>query len=130
MIQEQFVSLETARLLKQKGFDEICNMEYGYEDGKGYVLQKWIIYDGEIKNSQLIEEACTAPSQSLAMRWLREEKQLFIEVATDIKPSLVGMCFRVGVYDMSIDCLFEKDNIDTYEDACEYAIKYCLERLL
>lgn len=38
--------------------------------------------------------------------------------------------FRAGVYNQNIECLWEKDSFETYEDAAESAIKYTLENLI
>ena len=38
--------------------------------------------------------------------------------------------FRPTIYDNDLDCLWESDNFSTYEQACEAAIKHCLEHLI
>lgn len=80
-ITEDYVSLETAKLLREKGFDEICDFEYGLPDvDKGYVLQKLVINNGQVRNSDLIDEAYTAPTQSIALKWLREVHNWYIDI--------------------------------------------------
>lgn len=121
MIQEQYVSFETAKVLKEKGFDEWCQMGY---NGEGKLLP-FI----NMENSRLLPEypcKASAPTQSLVMRWLREVHNI------DVTPMFyeVRQCY---VYRISVNGKFNKDDIDgfiSYEEACESAIKYCLERLI
>ena len=56
MIEEQFVSFDTARMLKEAGFDVPCEKWYG-ESG--------FFMSGNYKE-------CKCPTQALAERWLRE----------------------------------------------------------
>ena len=77
-MEDELVSLETAMLLKEKGFNEPCS--YYYENNELYKLG---YYHGEgtgfVRNNSPIdgrflceEMQCTAPTQSLAQKWLRE----------------------------------------------------------
>ena len=78
MITEDYVSFETAKLLKEKGFNEICKYEYSVPNvDKGYVLQRFF---KPIKNSELIDDAYTAPTLGMAMKWLRELKRCIIVI--------------------------------------------------
>lgn len=128
MIKEVFVSLEVARLLKEKGFDEICSFEWGVPiiDG-GFVLQKWSINNGQIKNSDLIDDAYAAPTHQMAMAWLREEYKLLISIGIEDD----------GYYNIiqNIENKIFYDSLDgygfcSYDEAVEAALKYSLENLL
>ena len=77
-MEDEIVSFETAMLLKEKGFNEPCS--HYYEDNDLYKLG---YYHGEgtgfVRNNSPIdgrflceEMQCTAPTQSLAQKWLRE----------------------------------------------------------
>lgn len=61
-IQEDYVSFEVAKLLKEKGFDQNCATYY--LDG-----QVWRHYHGEVipKSKQIY----AAPTQAVAIKWLR-----------------------------------------------------------
>lgn len=137
MIKEDYVSFETAKLLKEKGFDEICNYEWGApEIDKGHVLQKWTIYGGQIKNSDLIDEAYAAPTLQMAMKWLREKHSIFI--ATEFGWFHGDYEYQASVVKMNPTIPPTLDSIDhikgfrnkTCEIACEESIKYCLTNLI
>ena len=62
MIEEQFVSFETAKLLKEAGFNEPCR--YNYDNVGGF---RWFKI-GEPTPKGWVP----CPTQALAARWLRE----------------------------------------------------------
>ena len=64
MIEEQFVSFDTAKLLKEAGFDVPCTSQY--TEGKCI----WNV--GYPYNLNQDEFGYSCPTQSLAARWLRE----------------------------------------------------------
>ena len=63
MIEEQFVSFDTAKLLKEAGFDEVCSWAY-------YRAYNWCLIHE--RNSKLCLGYYSRPTQALAARWLRE----------------------------------------------------------
>lgn len=136
-ITEDYVSLETAKLLREKGFDEICDFEYGVPDvDKGYVLQKFY---KPIKNSELIDTAYTAPTLQMAMKWILYIKHYFIQIMLDSWALGNHLGYYVVIQDVNSDfeevspCFDddpEKVFFDTYEEALQSAIKYTLEKLI
>lgn len=70
----ELVTLETAKLLKEKGFNEFCEFAYADEDLHIMGLHS--------TNSFFNEIGCgyTAPTKSIAQKWLRETKNLHIEI--------------------------------------------------
>lgn len=99
---EDYCSLDTVKLLKEKGF-------IGYE----YLR----------------------PTLSIAMKWLREVHGIHI--------SITPLSFEDGIFwmykiiklwsDNNCSELHRSDSrvgFNTYEEACESAIKYCLENLI
>ena len=68
MIEEQFVSFDTAKMLKEAGFDVPCNSYYELEDGE--VVRKDSI--GSSDYNAYEDTVCSRPTQALAARWLRE----------------------------------------------------------
>ena len=117
MITEDYVSFETAKLLKEKGFDEYC---YGYYYEPNHLRHSTF----DITNSELESESYSAPTLQMAMKWLREVHNIAIETEWEhlwyayIKP----MTSNEEDY---YQCESSK-----YEEACEAAIKYCLENLI
>ena len=67
MIKERYVSLEVARLLKDKGFDEECTKLYNINNGLVFEVD-------EIHNSELSEfsDLITRPTQAMACDWVEE----------------------------------------------------------
>lgn len=132
MITEDYVSFETAKLLKEKGFDCLCH-SYFRKDNP----------------NNLVKETCGAnwndtpfftsrPTLQMAMKWLREVHKLYVEVVPnpfnfehqDIQDG--WGCEVTHLSDLSYDGNYEffQKKYSTYEEACEEAIKYCLKHLI
>ena len=128
MIQEAYVSFETAKLLKEKGFDENTLMVYmSYGD-----LCKCNRYDS-IRNSNYNDITknyfeCTAPTHQMAMKWLREVHNIDICVFP-YQSDYISYSYKVKIYKNKEIYLTITDS-KTYEDAVEEAIKYSLENLI
>lgn len=120
MITEDYVSSETAYLLGIKGFNEVC-FKYTL-DGKIYDYDEGD--DGEIG----------VPTIQMAMKWLREIHNLHIMVdCIGFENYLPTIQFTHSCKDVKFESKINKlggNGFDTYEEACEEAIKYCLENLI
>ena len=70
MIHEEICTYEVCKLAKEKGFNEKCYFYY----------QKGVINTDGCFNryNKGVEYICSAPTQSLLQRWLREEKAIAI----------------------------------------------------
>ena len=135
MITEDYVSFETAKLLKEKGFDVPCFAYY-------YVMphKTVIAYDKDFpKNSDLCliyanMEFGSMPTLQMVMKWLREIHGLHIQVFYDMEKSAFGTSIIPTMYPISDKIEQNALSFDykgiTYEEACEAAIKYCLENLI
>ena len=64
MIEEQFVSFETAKMLKEAGFDVPCTSQYT-DNGFGWDNLSQVNYNS-------CESLFSRPTQALAARWLRD----------------------------------------------------------
>lgn len=86
MIKERYVSLEVAKLLRDKGFDEECTKTYNISNGQMYI-------GGETCNSELTEisELITAPTQSMACDWIEET----FNISTEVWVGIIG--YRVSI---------------------------------
>lgn len=72
---EELVTLETAKLLKEKGFNKFCS--FAYIDEYCNLMSVHTI-------NSLIDKmglGYSAPNQSFAQKWLRETKNLHIEIS-------------------------------------------------
>ena len=116
MITEDYVSFETAKLLKEKGFDGVVQLHYNNLSGKIY------------SSNPITKNCIKAPTIQMAMKWLREVHNI------DIFPWKIGK----GIYSCAIfnsntgqDLSSDKDfPSEKYEETAEAAIKYCLEKLI
>ena len=132
MITEDYVSFETAKLLKEKGFDEPCSNRYyethsGFDLGldPGYTNSHWedIYKDMGVRNY-------SAPTLQMAMKWLRE-KELYINVwadPKDVEHDNFTIVYRMMIFNGVSN--YGTYEFPSYEEACETAIKYCLENLI
>lgn len=69
---EELVTLETAKMLREKGFNEPCMIAINIEDSRQYGTNR--------TNSELPIKVCSHPTQSVTQKWLRETKNLHIEI--------------------------------------------------
>lgn len=69
-----YVSLEVAKLLKERGFDEECYLAIGVNFYEGR-------YIARSKNSQLPRDIYSKPSLYEAQKWLREKRSMEVSVA-------------------------------------------------
>ena len=135
MITEDYVSYETAKLLKENLFDEKCHMCWDE------VTKTMEIADEYATNSELLATYISAPTLQMTMKWLREVHNINISVVPhsykEGKPFDYEFVYWNGVkYHTPYD---EKHPIyhelfgrtwKKYEEACEAGIRYCLENLI
>ena len=126
MITEDYVSFETAKLLKEKGFllpstnfrDWVCCM---YDE------------NGDIQWGCYHTNWYARVTLQMAMKWLRETYWVDIEVRTHylnyLKPNEIRY-YAGKILKGSEDIIHTIYSKDTYEEVCEAAIKYCLENLI
>jgi len=133
MIQEDYVSFELAKLLKEKGFDVYTPTRYDY-DGGFHSHGNYLIGDSDI----------SAPTHQMAMKWLREVHNIFIQIKRDnqyyegtpVTPITEHDKKRGHSSEYYAVVLDAKSNsnsfehFDRYEEAVEAALKYVLENLI
>lgn len=129
MITEDFVSFEIANLLKGKGFDVECVGRYSIRS-KEFHLD----YTRKCNNGGLFE--CAAPTLQMAMKWLREQKHIYIDVFLDDDSEMPWTYnIHTETRDGGSECICHHHGnyyplTDGYEECVEAAIKYCLENLI
>ena len=126
MITEDYISFETSKLLKEKGFDTEC--DYLYVNGKLVKAQGFACNwnNGETLFTDYKNE-CSAPTLQMAMKWLREVHKIYISISHRLSHNADNdICFSFWIN--------EGETTDgewlSYEEAAEAAIKYCLENLI
>lgn len=131
MIEESYVSLDTAKMLKEAGFNVPCRGVY-VTDRTGYYEFR------EYDNKQTKDDLCwntedgfqyeyLAPTQALAARWLREEHNIMIVPFFD---DYMGKWYYVidGVKKQSgIKCVQSASDYDNYENALEAGLQEAIK---
>ena len=134
-IKEDYVSFETAKLLKEKGFDETCYACYEYFSSSITMYSGWPFeYKGEpVHNSK---DIIICPTLQMAMKWLREVHNIMVS------PYALSLGYYFEIFDLTnrditgckplykVGIPYKVDVLSIYEEACEVAIKYCLEHLI
>ena len=124
MITEDYVSFETAKLMKGKGFDWECKTMKFYPEPD---------YDQESP------DGVYAPTLQMAKKWLRKRHNLHIEIRIT-NHSISSMVNVIKYYWVMCDTetgrwcdkstIYTVKAFDTPEEAEEDAIKHALEKLI
>lgn len=144
MITEDYISFETAKLLKEKGFDEDTEHEIWYvikQFSTGCHWNYCTYKVGDITREYDDNCCISMPTLQTAMKWLREVQGLNIyargvwkdaevSVYGDWEPVVVGYEWFVESLTDDTYSKISTEQFLTYEQACEAAIKYCLENLI
>jgi len=125
-MKEQLVSFDTAKLAKEKGFTELC---YSY-----HIDDKDAIELSSLCSSRIADSCCTAPTQSLLQKWLRDEHHIDITIdLLDVTASCKsGYRYDPTVYyngDIVFECFTELGYL-TYEESLEASLEYSLNYLI
>ena len=152
MTHEQFITLETAKLAKQAGFDWECStfytetFDYTNQEGTGkfeFLRDDNLRYrnPNDDRNSfvnhkgTLLEykfEMLSAPTQSVLQRWLREVKGIHLNVLAwsnvPIEYSYITGRFYDGI--KLSEAIGKEYIFPTYEAALEAGLQECLTLLV
>ena len=123
MIEEIYVSFETAKMLKEAGFDVPCFNQY---------IERGTIWHCDCpENFNKSQCATSCPTQALAARWLREVHRIVMDVAF-VPPSVNGdvwQCFVGKMDDMVWAGDYEPSDrkYATYEAALEAGLQEAIK---
>lgn len=129
MIKEDYVSFEIAKLLKERGFDEICMTAYETITNKHEVEECSISSWGKLGQVK-------RPTLQMTMKWLREVHHYYIQVMLDSWACGGHLGYYVVIqktdsnFEMMLQDKVDKVFYETPEEAAEDAIKYILEDLI
>ena len=142
-IRDDYVSFETAKLLKERGFpqeyDRYHSLVYNEEDYKDeYEVQRMVLETRIVKAGTLSsypigvpEPKCYCPTLQMTMKWLRKVHEIFIRPNISFLYPIRYYC-EIFCYGDNLktqqDVTTEK--FESPEEACEEAIRYCLENLI
>lgn len=119
---EELVTLETAKMLKEKGFNEYC---------KNVISDKGLMMETIFRTSKdLPKSFYSCPMQSIAQKWIRETKNLHISIIRNACGYGYDICKADNGTHIT-DGIFKGPNDggqwDTYEEALEVGIQEALK---
>lgn len=133
---EQFVSLKTAKKLREVGFDWRCGGYITNPSEENYITTATIRFNWNEDQSDGLE-CYSRPTQAMAMRWLRDIKGLIINIVYGVDDDLEsGYCVYVieldnisssGIpFSYQVFPSTESHFYKSYEDAAEDGIQSAL----
>lgn len=118
MITEQYVSFDTAKMLKEAEFGEVCHSFYDESNGTAWNMTE---------RASMMSGWLPRPTQALAARWLREEHHISILITPLLDGCMVDL-FDLVKYQY---ILCNKDTMaDTYEEALEDGLQEALRVII
>ena len=122
MITEDYVSFETAKLLKKKGFPQTTFRCHYIIDGNAH-------YKSFENRCGFGDYDIIAPTLQMAMKWLLKKYNIFICVLFLEESNEFGYTIE-DIIKKKYITTSKKSSYKEPEEACEAAIKYCLEKLI
>jgi len=132
----QLISFETAKIAKEKGFEDLCFYYYDSQE----TLNEPFLENGSSTDveyrvglTDLLENhnrshwsTFSAPTQSELQKWLREKHNIIVLV--DIFPTPQNYQeFKYSVSNNILPCGITTDLYDTYEEALEIGLQEALK---
>jgi len=114
---EDYVSFEVAKLLKDKGFNDPFTHMFINKDNVKF----------DCSSSGVVpKETIACPTHQMAMKWLRQEKNIIINVWYN------GVDWDAEYYNDEDENFYPitDSSCNSYEEAVESALKYSLENLI
>ena len=125
---EDFVTFEIAKKLKKKGFR--CNYPFAMysEGGLFYACYTSAGYANYYDYNDFDESDYIAPTISQALKWLRKEKRIFV----DVRFNRFYQVYRYYAFTMSAykEDMYGESQVNTYEQAALAGIEYALDNLI
>jgi len=133
-MEEKIIDFETAELAKEKGFDwetdksYIERLEYSFEDRRkheevtmDYIPPRILPTKYEDKHLKIV---CSAPTQSLLQKWLRDEHDILVLV----DEGFFNLIWKIIIPDHELpQKIYSEDNFNTYEKALEEGLQKALK---
>lgn len=139
MIQERYCSYELSKLLKEKGFNDEVRTYYQFDNE---TKDAELIHDDRLDTPNLWSgDYYSAPTHQMAMDWLMETHNVYIcpkyccfcgSRKNDMpyfkwEARILKLPSSNIIYPHPLDMC---EHYETYEDAVEAALKYCLTELI
>lgn len=138
-INEDYVSFEVAKLLKEKGFCENTEHKIWYvvkQFSTGVPWNSCTYKVGSITREYNDDCCIPMPTLQMAMKWLRKSHNVMIS------PYALSLGWYFEIFDLTnrditgckplykVGIPNKEDILNTYEEACEAGIKYYFENLI
>lgn len=121
-MEDQIISFETAKLAKEKSFNEPC-LECYVEKGTLYNNNREGVH---FTNKQLLTFNYSAPTQSLLQKFIREKRGVHIEIHRNASGYYWSMCKEEGGTDLGWSDMSGPNDggvWDSFEGALENALQ-------
>lgn len=132
-MEETFITLETAKLAKEKNFDLKC-IWYYHDNCKEFPVERGggkikVLWDANSDNKKVMGVECySAPTQSLLQKWLREVHSIHIGLPGGCFDLSEGLYWEVQVGKIGADSdNFVKEVDCSYEEALEIGLQEALK---
>lgn len=125
---EDFVSFSLAKKLKEKGYSqaEMNALAMYNEDGEWYSLSP-TLDDFYYDFKDFDENDCVCPTISQVLKWLREEKKIFVEIVITPMGLYKPMIYDIGGFKKPYRDISPR--ID-FNEAALAGIEYVIENLI
>jgi len=125
-MKEQFVSFEIAKILKEKGFDEICMGVYVNEQLCPYGIPHEPRKFNTLVFTIVREEITSAPLWQQTLDLLRDVKGIFIDLTLHDRENTETWKYEISEYGY-YNMLAQENVYKSYYNTRELAIKKALE---
>jgi len=135
-MEEKIITLETAKLAKEKGFDWKCLNYWGINYATGEIPQINSSFNRHPQNyngDKFVDQSYSAPTQSLVQKWLREEHNINVIAypvimqhnEEDREQTEEEMEYFYIIYNKGLEMFksIKDPMFDTYEEALEDGLK-------
>lgn len=131
-MQEQLITFRTAKLAKEKGFNEVCKFHHysvaiSRAQKRAFPFKEADLLESYMRgrsNSELSNKRYSAPTQSLLQKWLREKHNIHVNVSIISRENewLFKGEYTVLQYYRRMRVAME----DSYEEALEASLQMAL----
>lgn len=128
MMEESYISFDTAKLLKEAGFEANLKTMYVEEE-----KDEWAFWDSGAKRSDYnyFDDTIACPTQALAARWLREVYRISVDAAFMAPSTNIDVWqYFIGKMDDMIwpgDFETSERTYATYEEAMEAGLQEAIK---
>ncbi|MBO5080354.1 MAG: hypothetical protein J6B82_05680 [Bacteroidaceae bacterium] len=135
---EDFVTYEIAKKLKDKGFNETClayytndnTLYYNFSHKAGACCIDCLLSHNLMPKDSVSGKFVDAPTTAQALKWLIKEKGIFVEIS----PAYIDITYYVSVYKNKNGRYFKhyisELKYKSYEQAAIAGIEYVLDNII